>query len=74
MQRVELLEKTLMLGKIEGKRRCGWQSLRWLDSRPSGHKSEQISGDSGGQRNLACYIVHGLQRLGLSDRTITTET
>ena len=26
------LEKTLMLGKIEGKRRRGWQRLRWLDS------------------------------------------
>ena len=26
------LEKTLMLGKIEGRRRRGWQSIRWLDS------------------------------------------
>ena len=26
------LEKTLMLGKIEGKRRRGWQEMRWLDS------------------------------------------
>ena len=26
------LEKTLMLGKIEGKRRKGWQRVRWLDS------------------------------------------
>ena len=26
------LEKTLMLGKIEGKRRRGWQRVRWLDS------------------------------------------
>ena len=25
------LEKTLMLGKIEGKRRRGWQRMRWLD-------------------------------------------
>ena len=32
MQRVDSLEKTLMLGKIEGKRRRGWQSMRWLDS------------------------------------------
>ena len=31
MQRADLLEKTLMLGKIEGKRRRGWQRLRWLD-------------------------------------------
>ena len=26
------LEKTLMMGKIEGKRRRGWQRMRWLDS------------------------------------------
>ena len=32
MQRANSLEKTLMLGKIEGKRRRGWQRLRWLDS------------------------------------------
>ena len=32
MQRSKSLGKTLMLGKIEGKRRRGWQSMRWLDS------------------------------------------
>ena len=26
------MQKTLMLGKIEGKRRRGWQRMRWLDS------------------------------------------
>ena len=31
MQRVNLLEKTLMLGKIEGRRRRGQQKMRWLD-------------------------------------------
>ena len=31
MQRVDSLEKTLMLGKIEGRRRRGWQRMRWLD-------------------------------------------
>ena len=31
MQRADLLEKTLMLEKIEGRRRRGWQRLRWLD-------------------------------------------
>ena len=30
MQRTESLEKTLMLGKIEGRRR-GWRRMRWLD-------------------------------------------
>ena len=31
MQRADLLEKTLMLGKIEGRRRTGRQRKRWLD-------------------------------------------
>ena len=32
MRRVDSLEKTLMLGKIEGRRTRGWQRMRWLDS------------------------------------------
>ena len=32
MQRAESLEKTLMLGKIEGKRKRCWQSMKWLYS------------------------------------------
>ena len=31
IQRANSLEKTLMLRKIEGKRRRGWQRMRWLD-------------------------------------------
>ena len=31
MRRADSLEKTLMLGKIEGRRRKGWQRMRWLD-------------------------------------------
>ena len=31
MQRAKSLEKTLMMGKIEGRRRSGWQRMRWLD-------------------------------------------
>ena len=31
MQRADSLEKTQMLGKIEGKRRMGQQRMRWLD-------------------------------------------
>ena len=31
MQRADSLEKTLMLGKIEGRRRTGQQRIRWLD-------------------------------------------
>ena len=31
MQRADSLEKTLMLGKIEGRKRRAWQTMRWLD-------------------------------------------
>ena len=31
MRRADSFEKTLMLGKIEGRRRSGWQRMRWLD-------------------------------------------
>ena len=31
IRRADLLEKTLMLGKIESRRRKGWQRIRWLD-------------------------------------------
>ena len=43
MQRASSLEMTLILGKIEGKRRSGWHRMRWLDSIPqlNGHEFEQ---------------------------------
>ena len=31
MRRADSLEKILMLGKIEGRRRRGWQKMKWLD-------------------------------------------
>ena len=34
-QIADSLEKILMLGKIEGERRRGWQRMRWLDSIPN---------------------------------------
>ena len=34
MWRTDSLEKTVMLGKIEGRRRRGWQRMRWLDDIP----------------------------------------
>ena len=55
-RRAHSLEKTLMLRKIEGKRRKGWQRMRWLDKyhKLHGHESEQTPGDSGGQRLAFC--------------------
>ena len=56
MQRTDSLEKTLMLGKIEGRRRRGQQRMEmvgwhhWL----GGHEFEQALGISDGQGSLAC--------------------
>ena len=48
MQRTDSLEKTLMLGKIEGRRRSRQQRIRWLDgiTRLNGHEFGQTQGDS----------------------------
>ena len=54
MQRADSLEKTLMLGKIESRRRRGQQRMRLLVHRLNGHEFEQILGDSEGQGSLEC--------------------
>ena len=56
MQRANLLEKTLMLGKTEGKRR-GWQRMRWLDGIPNSHG--WTPGDGEGHEGLACCSPWG---------------
>ena len=56
MQRVNSLERTLMLGKVESKRRRAWQRMRWLDGTTdfNGHEFEPALGDTGGQGSLSC--------------------
>ena len=70
MRRTDSLEKTLMLGKTEGRRRRGRQRMRWLDGitiRFDGHESEQALGV--GDREAWCATVHGVAKswTGLSD-------
>ena len=60
MQRTNLLEKTLMLGKIEGRRKSGRQRIRWLDDiinsmYMSLSKLREIVKD----RKAWCTVVHG---------------
>ena len=54
MQRNDSFEKTLMLGKIESKKRRGRQRMRWLDGITNSNEFEQTPGDSEEQESLAC--------------------
>ena len=63
MQKANSLEKTLMLGKIEGNKRKGWQVLRWLYSityprDTSLSKLQEIVKDGEGW----CAVVHGVTK------------
>ena len=64
MRRADSFEKTLMLGKIEGRRRSGQQRMRWLGGiTDSMDMNLRTLGNSGGQRRLSCFRLWGCEKL-----------
>ena len=70
MWRTDSLEKTLMLGKFEGRRRRGRQRMRWLDGITDslGHEFEQTLGDGEIQGSLACCSPRGHKELDITEQ------
>ena len=68
IQSSDTLEKTLMLGKIEGRRRRGQQDEMVGWHQLNGHEFEQASGVGDGQGSLACCSPWGCKELDMTEQ------
>ena len=69
MQRTDSLEKTLMLGKIEGRRRRGQQRMRWLDGITNlmDMSLKKALGVGDGQGSLTCCSPWGCKESEMTE-------
>ena len=74
MQRTDSLEKTLMLGKIEGRKRRGWQRMRWMEASLNQWTWVWVnSGSWCGQGSLACCNPYGHKEWNMTEQLNWTE-
>ena len=75
MWRTDSLEKTLMLGKIEDKRRRGWQRMRWLDGITDSMDMSlrEFRELDNGQGSLMCCSPWGRKESDMTERLNWTE-
>ena len=67
MGRTNSLEKTLMLGKMESRRRREWQRMVRWHCRLDGHEFEQAPGVGDGHGSLACCSLWGRKQLDMTE-------
>ena len=70
MQRADSLEKTMLLGRIDGRKRWGWQDemVEW-HHQLNGHELEHTPVDGEGQGSLACCSPWGCKELDMTEWT-----